>query len=106
MVLPTVIADEWYAHVTGLTDVLVDYYCEAVDHNGRIRRSPIQHVWVGASSVTPTNRPSRGSHEPVGRRHDHRALRPGARRAADNTNPVYIHVGTNNWGSVVRPIRR
>ncbi|MBI5168105.1 MAG: hypothetical protein HZA61_01315 [Candidatus Eisenbacteria bacterium] len=103
-VLPTVIADEWYAHVTGLTDVLVDYYCEAVDHNGRIRRSPIQHVWVGAGNVTPVNpavtwepaNPSAGGtitihYDPV----------PGA--LADNTNPVYIHVGTNNWGSVVTP---
>lgn len=103
-VLPTVIADEWSAHVSGLTDVLVDYYCEAVDHNGRIRRSPIQHVWIGAGNVTPTNpavtwepaNPSAGGsitihYDPV----------PGA--LADNTNPVYLHVGTNNWGSVVAP---
>lgn len=103
-VLPTYIAEQWSAHVTGLTDVLVDYYCEAVDRTGRVRRSPIQHVWVGATSVTPTNpavswepaNPSAGGtltihYDPV----------PGA--LPDATNPVYLHVGHSGWTNVVAP---
>jgi len=46
-VLPDYIADEYYIQVTGLTDVLVDYYIEAEDNAGNIKCSPIQHVWIG-----------------------------------------------------------
>ena len=44
--LPTYIADEYYIHVTGLSDVLADYYVEAEDTQGNVKRSPIQHVWI------------------------------------------------------------
>lgn len=46
-------ADEYSAMVTGLKNVLVDYYVEAVDNKGNVARSMILHVWVGSSSVTP-----------------------------------------------------
>jgi hypothetical protein len=49
-VLPDYIADEYYTQVTGLSDVLVDYYVEAEDNAGNIKRSPIQHVWVGEAT--------------------------------------------------------
>jgi len=52
-VLPDYIADEYYAQVTGLSEVLVDYYVEAEDSLGHIKKTPIQHVWVGE-----TNQPS------------------------------------------------
>jgi hypothetical protein len=54
-VLPDYIADQYYAHVSGLTQVLVDYYAEAEDSLGHTKRSPIQHVWVGESSPSPTH---------------------------------------------------
>jgi hypothetical protein len=54
-VLPTYIADEYYAHVTGLSEVLVDYYVEAEDSLGHVKRSPIQHVWVGAGNQPPAH---------------------------------------------------
>ncbi len=103
-VLPTVIADEWSAHVSGLTDVLVDYYVESVDRNGRVRRSPIQHVYVGASgggtsnpavAWEPANPVAGGTltihYDPV----------PGA--LPDATNPVHIHVGHSGWTNVLSP---
>ncbi|MFH1312665.1 MAG: FlgD immunoglobulin-like domain containing protein [Candidatus Eisenbacteria bacterium] len=46
-VLPDYIADEYHVQVTGLSEVLIDYYVEAEDSLGYIKRSPIQHVWVG-----------------------------------------------------------
>jgi hypothetical protein len=46
-VLPDYIADEYYVQVTGLSEVLIDYYVEAEDSLGHIKRSPIQHVWIG-----------------------------------------------------------
>jgi hypothetical protein len=54
-VLPDYIADEYYAHVTGLSQVLIDYYVEAEDSLGHTKRSPIQHVWVGQSNPAPTH---------------------------------------------------
>lgn len=46
-VLPTAIADLYYAEIAGLSDTLVDYYVEVTDVNGNIFKTPIQHVYVG-----------------------------------------------------------
>ena len=54
-VLPAYIADEYYARVTGLSEVLVDYYVEAEDSLGHVKRSAIQHVWIGPESSSPTH---------------------------------------------------
>ncbi len=54
-VLPDYIADEYYAHVAGLSQVLVDYYVEAQDSLGHTKQSPIQHVWVGQGNPGPTH---------------------------------------------------
>lgn len=45
--LPTVIADQYWVHLDGYENVLLDYYVEAEDGAGNVARSPIQHVWVG-----------------------------------------------------------
>ncbi len=44
---PTYRASRFDAMITGQQDVLVDYYVEAVDGNGNLTRSDIQHVYVG-----------------------------------------------------------
>ncbi len=54
-VLPEYIADEYYVQVTGISEQLLDYYVEAEDSLGNIKRSPIQHVWVGPSSGSPSH---------------------------------------------------
>ncbi|UCF05171.1 MAG: T9SS type A sorting domain-containing protein [bacterium] len=54
-VLPEYIADEYYIQVIGLSEVLVDYYVEAEDSVGNIKRSPIQHVWIGEASGPPAH---------------------------------------------------
>lgn len=103
-VMPAYVAEQWTAHVSGLADVLLDYYCEAVDANGRVRRSPIQHVWVGQGAATPArpavawspaNPQAGGSlairYDPV----------PGA--LPDDAHPVYVHVGHSGWTSVLAP---
>lgn len=103
-VLPTYIADQYTALVTGLSDKLVDYYVEAVDGVGHVRKSPIQHVYVGTGSGggggpavtwTPAN-PVAGqtltvTYDPV----------PGT--LPDNTAPVYIHIGHSGWTQVITP---
>lgn len=44
---PEFISDLYYAKIQGLSDVLVDYYVEAVDSAGNVARSDIFHVYVG-----------------------------------------------------------
>ncbi len=49
--LPLFRAERYAATVAGAADTLLDYYVEAVDGNGNVSRSPIRHVWVGASGT-------------------------------------------------------
>jgi hypothetical protein len=46
-IMPDYCADEYYAQITGLSEVLVDYYVEAMDNEGNIAKTAIQHVYVG-----------------------------------------------------------
>jgi len=52
-ILPTRIADLYYAEIAGLKDTLVDYYIEATDTKGNIHKSPIHHVYVGGENEGP-----------------------------------------------------
>jgi len=105
--LPTAIADEYWAMVVGYTNMLLDYYVQAVDTRGNTNRSDIQHVWVGAGDtgtggggstngcngrvcITPT--PTNGL--PVTISYDASAGN------IPSANPVYIHLGWNNWATV------
>ncbi|MCC5932693.1 MAG: T9SS type A sorting domain-containing protein [Balneolales bacterium] len=45
--VPAFKAEEFRATITGLEEVMVDYYVEAADVHGNLSRSLIQHVWVG-----------------------------------------------------------
>ncbi len=46
-VLPAHIADEYWLALSGYSGVLLDYCVEAEDLQGNVKRSPIQHVYVG-----------------------------------------------------------
>jgi hypothetical protein len=50
--LPNYIADEYYAYVTGYTNVLLDYFITATDTKGNVKKSDIYHVWVGNNTST------------------------------------------------------
>ncbi len=50
-VLPQHIADEYWLELSGYSDVLLDYYIEAEDNLGNIKRTPIQHVYVGTGDT-------------------------------------------------------
>jgi len=45
-VLPDAIADEYYVHVEGLSNVLIDYYVEATDKAGNVKKTDIYHVMI------------------------------------------------------------
>lgn len=40
--------DEYRVKVTGVRDALVDYYVSATDGKGKVQKTPMQHVYVGA----------------------------------------------------------
>ena len=104
---PQYIADYYYAKVTGISNAFVDYYVTASDSYGNTYKSPIQHVWVGAGtggggsgngggpvSVSPAP-PVAGNSVTI------QYVATG--RAIASANPVYLHLGWNNWNPVVSP---
>jgi hypothetical protein len=95
--LPAYIADEYYTQVTGIREKLLDYYVEAVDGRGYVRRSPIQHVYIGDGSgggpverVTWQPDPAHAG-EPVLLSYD------AAGGPISGAATVYAHVGFNGW---------
>lgn len=111
-VLPTHMSEQFSAHVTGLSDQLVDYYVEARDRVGNVRRSPIQHVYIGTGTASGGGGGSTGSGGPAVRWSpptpsaggnltiSYDAV-PGA--LPDATNPVRIHIGHSGWTNVLSP---
>jgi hypothetical protein len=95
-VLPSYIADEYWALVQGLSDQLVDYYVELV------KRSPIQHVYVG--SETGTGEPVSWDPETPVAGDTVRILYDLAQGALPpETNPVRIHIGHSGWQEILAP---
>lgn len=100
-VLPTYIANEYYVQLTGIRSKLLDYYVEAVDTKGYIRKSPIQHVYVGSgeggsgggSRVTYTPSPAIAG-QPVLISYD------AVGGPIASASAINAHVGFNNWGIV------
>ena len=107
--MPTAIADQWYADIVGVRSKLVDYFVEAVDARGNVRRSPIQHVWVGDGAgsgggggggtgevvvVTPSplvaGQTATVSYNPVN-------------RPLAGQSTVRLHYGFNSWSQVASP---
>ncbi|MCA9249488.1 MAG: hypothetical protein KDA54_00015 [Phycisphaerales bacterium] len=103
--LPQYIADEYYVEVTELREVLIDYYVEAVDGKGNIKRSPIQHVYIGDGvggggtggdvvTVTP-DPPQAGQNVTI--------TYDATGRVLDSAGQVYIHYGFNGWDPTISP---
>lgn len=111
-VLPQYMADQFSAHVSGLSDVLVDYYVEAYDHAGNVRRSPIQHVYVGTGNGGVGGGGTGGSGGPAVRWSPATPSAGGTVTISydavpgslpDATSPVSIHIGHSNWTNVLAP---
>ena len=112
MPAPEYIADYYYTKVTGLSNTYVDYYVSATDNQGNTYNSPIQHVYV---SPTPTNVLAAAGEDPAvsavsasRRRPLWRAIRSTITYSAAggpiaSASQVYIHLGWNNWATVVSP---
>ena len=108
--LPQYIADEYWIHVTApelveTGNVLIDYYVEAMDNQGLIKRSPLRHTWIGDGSGSGDGgdavswyplEPEAGGELTIG-------YDPVAGSLPDDTSPVYIHIGHSGWQNVISP---
>jgi len=99
---PTYKAQRYGAMITGQRDVLIDYYVEAVDGRGAVQRSPIQHVWVGASDVGGGDAVAIDPDPAVAGQTVTISYDPGGGPLA-GAGQVYLHHGFDNWGTVISP---
>ncbi len=99
--LPVHIADQYWLELTGYQDVLLDYYVEAEDGLGHVKRSPIQHVWVGEGGATePDSVAWTDPAEPVAGETVTVWYDPTG-RPLDGAATVLIHRGHSGWQGVV-----
>ena len=91
---PAYVADEYRAGVSGFSEVLVDYYVEAEDAAGNVARSPVLHVYVGASQAGGGGgaRP-----DPDGVQWAPEALCPGETLTVRYPGEGHLHWGIDGW---------
>jgi hypothetical protein len=100
-------ASRYAATITGQNNVLIDYYVEAIDGQGNVQTSPIQHVYVGPTSGGGGN-PGGGDvvvlepDPPVAGQGVKIIYDPAGRPLATATQ-VYLHYGFNTWNPVITP---
>ena len=96
--LPEIIAHHYWTKITTSTNTLYDYAIVAVDSAGHSTTTDIQHVFVGSTSggsggddVVSYNpeTPVRGGNCTI--------TYNSAGRSLSGVDPVYIHLGYNNW---------
>ncbi len=100
--VPAYRAQRYAAMITELTDVLVDYYVEAIDGEGNVARSPIRHVYVGDGAGQVDN-PVTIAPNPAmaGEAVTVRYVADGGPLAAAAS--VLLHYGFDGWSTVVSP---
>lgn len=104
-VMPNYIASQYYHHLTGIRSKLVDYYVEAVDTKGYVKRTPIQHVYVGdgtGGGGDPGNRVNWTPNPAQAGAPVMIAFDPASGPLSSATT-VKAHVGFNHWQTVLSP---
>ncbi len=96
-------ADRYAAMVTGQTNVLIDYYVEAVDGQGNLQRSPIQHVYVGSGSGGPGGQVVTIDPDPAQAGNNVTIYYDPDGRPLAGSPQVYLHYGFNQWNPVMSP---
>ncbi|MEM6798093.1 MAG: hypothetical protein AAF589_01140 [Planctomycetota bacterium] len=97
---PTHRALRYGAMIEGHEDVLLDYYVEAIDANGNVQRTDIQHVYVGSSVLDPGGeRVMLDTLNPVAGETVRVTYDPAGGPLA-GASGVYVHYGFNDWAEV------
>lgn len=107
-VTPTYQAWQYYYYVPGLLNTDYDYYITATDNKGNVSKSNIRHVWVGSfanggggggsgsQAFWIPSTPTTGGSISI-----YYNLLNGT--LPSTTNPVYIHLGYDGWGTIIAP---
>jgi hypothetical protein len=109
--MPGAIAKRCVGRINGIRSKLLDYFVEATDARGNVKRSPIQHVWVGDSDGTGGGGGGGGgggtvvatSPSPVQANATVTITYNPTGRALASATTVKAHVGFNAWASVLSP---
>ena len=99
---PTYRAPRFGATISGQQDVLIDYYVEAVDGNGNVTRSDIQHVYVGADATPGGDVVTIGPEPAVAGQPVTVTYDPSGGALA-NAAEVFLHYGFDAWNTVASP---
>lgn len=108
-VLPQYTADEYYYHlidaeVTDSGGVLLDYYVEAMDSLGYLRKSDIYHTFVGTDQASnPSDRVWWSPENPAPGTNITIFYNAAVGPLPPNSNPVYIHIGHSGWQNIMSP---
>jgi len=89
------------AMVTGQQDVLIDYYVQAIDSNGIVTNSDIQHVWVGVGGGSNGGGGVEILPDPAVAGQSVTVSYDSAGTMLSGADPVMIHYGYDNWASVL-----
>lgn len=100
---PAYRARAYSGRIEDQSDVLIDYFVEAIDATGNVSRSEIMHVYVGdAGGVTPGGPASFLPSQPNGCINTVvRYAKAGSLLGA--APQLYIHIGRNGWQNILRP---
>ena len=101
--MPLYIADEYYVEITGLREVLIDYYVEAADGKGAVAKSPIQHVYIGDGSGGGPGDAVVIDPDPAQAGENVLIQYDPAGRVLESAPEVHLHYGFNEWNPVVSP---
>jgi len=99
-ILPDYISDLYYVEIVDLSEVLIDYYVEAVDNYGNQKKSPIQHVWVGEYNQGESENGYVWWTPEVVTNGQTVHIFYGEEGILHSSNPLYIHFGTNGWENI------
>jgi hypothetical protein len=84
-------------------NVLIDYYVEARDERGNVKRSPIQHVWIDDGSGSSGGDTVLVDPDPVLAGEPVTVTYDPAGRPLDGGPAVHMHYGFDGWVHVVSP---
>ena len=103
--MPEYIADQYYIHFQDnsvITDgnKLIDYYIQASDNFGNIKKSPVQHTFIGDENNSIQNSVDWFPEDPT---INNQFTVYYDANIGNLDTPIYIHLGYNNWTEIITP---
>jgi hypothetical protein len=102
---PTYRALRYRGMIEGYDNVLIDYYVEAVDGNGVVSRSDIQHVYVGNNTGGPGGERVVITPDPAIAGDDVTIEYDPVGGPLNNASMVYLHYGINGWSTIYNDVQ-